>query len=423
MAAQTLTQQKAPSFPAKTGDAGRTVYLFRRAQSYKARGDEDAFRKYHGQFMDEAAAVLADPAMTSEMAALLYKAGEHDRVLELFAGANGVFADDTLPTLACAVYFARQEPHNALAAAKHIRDAEQRRLRQKTAELWQRLHHPLPEEPRVHLIILTYNREEHVTRALRELAATDYSNYAVFIADNGSTDATLARAREAATFFPPHVPVSIEALPTNLGRPVGHNWLLTAHDHSAAQYIAIGDDDLISVPKDWLRRMIQTAKALPGCACVGGKALTPGCPRTIHGGVRNFTQFGPDCVDLTNSAEQDDLGQFDFVDIVDHVIGCLHIFDKRALDKTGLFDIRFSPCQMVDIEHHLRMRLAGDNIVFNGLISFEHLRAMGVEAGRSRVTLGNSLGNMLKILYKYDHEETRQGIIRAHQTRNDWLMG
>ena len=400
----------------------RHASLLRKAQFYSERGDVANFNEYHGQFCEVVrGAVSGDMAADSELAPFLYIAGEHDVILQLYEQHKERTANDLLPMLAASVFFVRKEPHQALKAAKHIRNPEQRRLRQKTAELWERLHAPLAAEPRVHLLLLTCDREQYVTEALRQLARTDYANYAVYIADNGSSDKTLALAREAADFFPARVPVHIQSFPTNIGRPAGHNWLLTGHDHRAAEFIAIGDDDLVHVPPDWLTRMVQTARAFPDCGCVGGKALTPGWPPVIHCGIRNFTAFGPTTIKLNNACDENDLGQFDYVDAVDHVIGCLHIFDRAVLEKVGLFDISLSPCQCVDIEHHLRMRLAGYDIIFNGLIAFEHYRAMGNKLKQDEALRGNSLGNVVKILSKYDHKTVNEGIRRWRAARNQWL--
>jgi GT2 family glycosyltransferase len=272
------------------------------------------------------------------------------------------------------------------------------------------------------LIILCHNREEHVAQALQQLAATDYNNYSVYIADNGSTDRTWEIVQEATKHFPDNIQVHLERFPTNIGRPAGHNWLLTKHDHSKAEYIAIGDDDLVEVPTDWLTRMVQTAKAFPQAAVVGGKALNPCKPDVIHGGIRNITTFNQQKIELSNSEDQVDFGQFDYVDIVDHVIGCLHIYDrKKIFEEIGLFDIRFSPCQFVDIDHHLRTRLAGYDIIFNGLIKFNHLRGMGKQAATDNLLRGNSFGNIYKLVHKYDPLIIQQTLKKLRAKRKVWL--
>lgn len=357
---------------------------------------------------------------------------EHNELIQLFnLGREKILLTlfeqypdhELLPYLASAIHFAQGNPAQASQAADGIRDQEQRRLRQKTAEMWERLHIPLAHEPRVHLIILCHNREKHVERALQQLASTNYGNYAVYLADNGSADKTWEVAQEAVEHFPGHVPIAMERFPTNIGRPAGHNWLLTKYDHSSADYIAIGDDDLVDIPPDWLTRMIQTAKAFPKCAVVGGKALNPGKPDVIHGGVRNILEFTSDKLEMSNNDDVIDFGQFDYVDKVDHVIGCLHIYDRKVLDEVGLFDIRFSPCQFVDIDHHLRIRMAGHDIIFNGLIAFKHLRAMGNEARRNDVLAGNSDGNIVKLLRKNDSGVVSRKLIQLRKDRIKWLYG
>jgi len=126
---------------------------------------------------------------------------------------------------------------------------------------------------------------------------------------------------------------------------------------------------------------------------------------------------------MTNSDDLVDYGQFDYIDRVDHVIGCLHIYRRDVLlDDVGVFDIRFSPCQFVDIEHHLRTRLKGYSVIFNGLIEFRHLRGMGQEAAADKALGGNSYGNRIKILYKYDHAQVMTFLRAEAERYRDWLL-
>lgn len=399
------------------------------AQYYKSKGNMEKYRRYAAQ-----AATQADPSPAPEAAIrsapqapagpspaeqglMLYNAGRDAGVLAL---AEAHPKDQALASMASAILLRQGELTPESPCLEALED-EERRAKLNTAALLPALNAPLEREPRVHMIILTHNRAKEIPQAFKALAATDYRNYTVYVADNGSQDGSFEAASKALALFPPHVQTHVERLPTNIGRPAGHNWLLTAHDHSRAEFIAIGDDDLTNVPRDWLTKMVATAKLFPGCAAVGGKALNPGRPKVIHGGVRRFMEFEPTNLKISNERQELDIGQYDAVDLTDHVIACLQIYDKAALDKLGLFDIRFSPCQLVDIEHHLRLRLNGRLIVFNGLIEFEHLRAMGRKAGSDRAAIGNSLGNVVKLLHKYDHEDVKRMIARSREERARWL--
>lgn len=348
----------------------------------------------------------------------LYNNKQYKILLKL-ASSNP--AHELLSYIAPSIYFATENPEQAEHSATHINEEEERLIRTKTARIWHKLNKPLDDEPRVHLLILTYNREKFVSQALTQLAQTEYKNFAVYIADNGSSDATWDVATQAVAHFPDHVHVSMERLPTNIGRPAGHNWLLTKYDHSLADYIAIGDDDLTEVPSDWLTKMVQTAKAFPNSAAVGGKALYSHRPNTIHGCAHNIIEFSSR-LSVSNASDLIDFGQFDYVDKVDHVTGCLHIYNRKILfDEVGLFDISLSPCQYVDVEHHLRARLKGYDIIYNGLISFRHMKAMGKESQINRTMAGNAIGNTIKVLYKHDKSLVLDTLTRLSEQRIAWL--
>ncbi|QLA16086.1 glycosyltransferase family 2 protein [Desulfolutivibrio sulfoxidireducens] len=418
----------APRTPPSKRDSLRNL-----ARHYEAKGDLERAEHYRRLAETEAVLAEAEPdtpaAVPASMAvrnltdrqvlalADLLASGAYDQVLAARDGRHPFLS--SLLTASCL-------RKGDLAGAKSLLDVlpvtDETRLKRKALELLPRLAEPLKGEPRVHLVILCYNREKELLRSFENLARTDYRNYAVFVADNGSSDLTWERLREAVRLFPSHIPVHVERFPTNIGRPAGHNWLLTKYDHTAARYIAIGDDDLVDVPPNWLRDMLKTAELFPNAAAVGAKALDPGLPPVVHAGVRNITTFSDCDLEISNSDQQIDYGQFDFIDKVDHVIGCLQVYDRAMLfEEAGLFDIRFSPCQFVDVDHHLRIRTLGRDIIFNGFIRFAHLRAMGRKAATDRALSGNSVGNMLKIIAKYDYKEINKMIAGWRTARDQWL--
>ncbi len=343
----------------------------------------------------------------------LYCLGKEAALAELWkAGERSA----VLASMLSSWHLRRGDAKAAAECLPFVRDTEERALKYQTVRLTPKLRAPLEPEPRVHLLLLVYNRIKYVEESLRQLAATNYANYAVYILDNGSTDGSAAVAARAGDFFPAHVPVHSLVMPFNVGRPLGHNWLLAHFDHSEADYIAIGDDDLVVVPPDWMRDMARTFNCFPGTALVGGKALDPFPGKVLSSGARRLERFDETGVDYLDNTNQPDAGQQDYVDLVDHVIGCLHMYKKEALlGEPGLFDIRYSPCQYVDVDHHIRMRLAGLPIVYNGLIEFQHAKAMGNDALQSRELRGNSEGNKHKLLHKHDPAAVQRVIARSRE--------
>lgn len=352
----------------------------------------------------------------------LYSSKKYVVLEELFK----VFPQGLLASMLSAYHLRSGNIAQAARMITHIQEngenINERALKAKTLTILPQLNAPLVEEPRVHLLILTCNRAAYAENALRQLAATDYTNYAVYILDNNSTDGTWEIAQRARHIFPPSVPVEVRRMAFNTGRPMGHNILLAEYDHSAAEFIAIGDDDLVEVPAQWLRDMVCTARCFPKAAVIGGKALSPGLLKSIHGGVRHLTLFDDDELETSNRAECADFGQFDYVDKVDHVIGCLHLYRAAPLfSDIGLFDIRYSPCQCVDLDHHFHTRLLGHEIIYNGLVEFTHARAMGNAAENDRALKGNALGNLAKLIYKFDAKCMNELIKDTQRLRQEWL--
>jgi GT2 family glycosyltransferase len=275
--------------------------------------------------------------------------------------------------------------------------------------------------PRVHALMLVHNRERDVGRAVRAVGCTDYPEMALYVADNGSSDGSYEAAGKALAELEGRIETSLERLPTNIGRPAGHNWLIEKHGHVEADYIAIVDDDLTFLRPDWLARLVAAHRATPDAATAGCKVIDPDLPRAMQGSAMRLQLFEEGRVVYSSQVGALDYGQFDYLDRVDHVIGCLNLYDRRALEDVGLFDLRFSPCQFVDVEHHLRARLKGYEVIYHGLVEAGHKRAMGEESLEGRDRLSNSKGNLVKLTIKHDPEEVRRFMVRERERYRAWI--
>jgi GT2 family glycosyltransferase len=276
-------------------------------------------------------------------------------------------------------------------------------------------------EPEVHVLILTHNREKYLRNTLSCLAKTLYSNYRVYIVDNGSSDSTRTVLQSASDFFPSNIKITTQSLPTNIGRPAGHNWLITNWNHSSAEYIAILDDDMLDFEPHWLRSFINTFTIKPNIGAVGGKTI--GHDFLIQDATSVILPPSPEgYVCFHTNRGETDWGQYNYIsNTSDYIIGCASAFKREIFDTAGLFDIRFSPSQGVDIDHGLRMRKAGYDLMYNGNCTFVHAQLTSVELDQDRPRLGNSLGNFLKLGYKYSAEEFQQ-IICARLDREKQLI-
>lgn len=372
----------------KSAEAAR---LRRLAGHYARKGDEMRRLKY--DFMADAVERGHDDAAADEPSVLLAQ-GRYEDLL------SGYMPDpEAFSAVSAALLRLGRLDDAEQYIASGPQSLEQRR-KLATVDILRRLGEAQKRTPRVHAVMLAHNREHMVGRALELLAETDYPDLAVFVVDNGSTDKTAEAAQHALAKFPPHIPCEFVSLPINIGRPAGHNWLIKAFDHSEAEYIAIVDDDIVDMPRDWLGRLAALMELYPKAAVAGVKAVDPGLPRVIQGAGMDLLAFAPGRLALDKIENEADCGRQDYIGPVDHVIGCLNLYRKAALlGGAGLFDIRLSPCQMVDVEHHLRARRRGYTVLYHGLVEVEHHKSMGKGLLEDRYLFSNSMGNVVKLTH------------------------
>ena len=116
----------------------------------------------------------------------------------------------------------------------------------------------------ISVIMLTYNREDMVSRAIESILAQTYRDFEYIIVDNGSTDRSGAIADEYAA-KDPRVRV-IHRARGNIG--AGRN---TGLDAAKGEYIAFIDDDDWAEP-DWLEFLLSLLTEYGADAAIAGAA-------------------------------------------------------------------------------------------------------------------------------------------------------
>ncbi len=395
------------------------------AMFYRKQGNMEKFRAYAA----EAEACLVgdgkDGPLIGEGIRCLFELGRHDLLVEIFHAmkSNGYPAAE-MAYLHGESLFRSGRLREAMQVWKTVPTGDEA-LSFLAVRMRQVLEYPeqvfgrnllQSPEPRVHVLILTKDRKKYLRKTLACLRATEYSNYSVYIVDNNSADGTPGILADEAALFPAHVAVRHAVLPTNIGRPAGHNWLLTAWDHSEAEYLAILDDDMLDFPANWLKVFVNSISLKPDVGVVGGK--TVGRDLLIQDATSIITGLSPEGrIEFFTNRGAFDWGQFNVIsNLSDYTIGCACLYKREVFDVAGHFDIRFSPSQGVDIDHGIRMRKAGYDMIYNGNVTFVHAQLTSEGIERDRVRLGNSLGNFLKLGHKYSPEEFRD-IIAARAER------
>ena len=102
-------------------------------------------------------------------------------------------------------------------------------------------------KPLVSIVILNYNGVKYLNDFLPSVLATQYENFEVVVADNGSTDDSLSMLKEK---FPT---VKLLTNKTNEGFAGGYNWALKKVQ--ADYYVLLNSD--VSVTPNWLSPMVD----------------------------------------------------------------------------------------------------------------------------------------------------------------------
>jgi GT2 family glycosyltransferase len=262
---------------------------------------------------------------------------------------------------------------------------------------------PVPGD--VAILLYTFNKARELDETLASLAASNIGEASVWVLDNGSGDDTprvlsawQKRLGERLTVL---------RLPVNIGAPAARNWLLSLPEVRRCAYLAFLDDD-ISLPEDWLLKLGTAVETFPEASVWGCRVVDEGNPLVVQS--VDLTPLPPDAGDQPLLLPhlhpgQPDLGQFRYLRPCVSVTGCCHLLREADIDRTGGFDIRFSPTQFDDLERDLRLGLLGGHAAYQGHLCVRHKRRSGAAAERSVADVGNATANTHKLLTKYTAED------------------
>ena len=102
-------------------------------------------------------------------------------------------------------------------------------------------------KPKVAIVILNWNGRSYLQKFVPSVLASTYSNFEIYVADNASSDDSVA-------FLQEHFPaIRIIALPVNYGFAKGYNEALKRVE---ADYFVLLNSD-VEVTPNWLQPIIS----------------------------------------------------------------------------------------------------------------------------------------------------------------------
>ncbi|MCB9954335.1 MAG: glycosyltransferase family 2 protein [Parvularculaceae bacterium] len=135
---------------------------------------------------------------------------------------------------------------------------------------------------KITVIIVNYNSDARLARAVACLAAQTFKDFEVIIADNASSDASLEFAQ------PPSLSLRIVRNDANLGFAKGNN---EAAKLASGEWLALLNPDAYPEP-DWLEQLVKAAERYPNVDAFGSTQIDANDPTKLDGAGDAYQAFG-----------------------------------------------------------------------------------------------------------------------------------
>jgi GT2 family glycosyltransferase len=243
----------------------------------------------------------------------------------------------------------------------------------------------------VYIIVLTWNGWRDTRECLRSLTPVIDDGMRVLVVDNGSTDGTPDKAREA---FPR---VEVIENGRNLGFPGGNNvGIRHALDEGADHIILLNNDTVVD--RGFARELVAVAERDPEIGMVTSKIYFHDRPDVLWFAGGDFST-------LTGRSRhagfgEVDRGQFDEVEEIGRPCGCSLLVTRPFLEEVGLLDEDLF-LYGEEIDWVLRARRRGYKCLLAPRSKVWHKWAAGTGGGRSGNHLYYGVRNMLLVLRRH----------------------
>ncbi len=199
------------------------------------------------------------------------------------------------------------------------------------------------KEPKVAIIVATYNQEKLLKECLKSLRKTNYKNYKVFFVDD--TGRNIGKEIEK------EFEIKLITTKGRSGQVGVWNKGISEAIKEPFDYLILIDDDMEFPDRNWLKKMVEVGKKNKDAGIIGcGLVYPDGSPQHFGGFIKNW--------EITKSLDERKT-PFE----VDHIMGCFMMIRKEVIDKVGLIDEIYNPYLLEETDYCLRTKKAGFKIL------------------------------------------------------------
>lgn len=249
---------------------------------------------------------------------------------------------------------------------------------------------PAVNNPSVAIVILNWNGQHFLEQFMPSILASNYENFEVLVADNASTDGSVAFLKKQ---FPT---VRLILLSENYGFAEGYNRALK--EVKADYYILLNSD--VEVTRDWIRPVVRLMEADATIAACQPKilALRQRSQFEYAGAAGGWIdEYGfPFCRGRVFDVCEDDAGQYDTAGEVFWASGACLFIRAELFHKIGGFDSWFFAHQE-EIDLCWRLQNEGYKIWVQPDSVVYHLGGGSLEKGSTRKLYLNFRNNLIML--------------------------
>lgn len=205
------------------------------------------------------------------------------------------------------------------------------------------------------VIILNWNNAPDTLECLQTVFASNDSRFSVFVADNGSTDGSLAKLKTA---YPQAHFVENRA---NLGFAEGNNRAILQAIEQGAEYLFLLNNDA-TIARDTLTVLRKAADEHPNAAALGPKVYFYDSPMTISNGGGEWNPRTAICYNKYRDVDESSLLKNE-IEPCSFVCGCALFVRVSTLARVQLMDPRFF-LNWEEIDWCFRMRQFGYDCLY-----------------------------------------------------------
>ena len=212
-----------------------------------------------------------------------------------------------------------------------------------------------PVTPRVAVILINLNQEDHTRECIDSLLRVTYAACEIILIDNNSSDGSGERLHH-------HFPsVTYRRLEENLGFAGGNNAgidIALAHN---AEYVLLLNNDTV-VDANFIQPLVEVAASEASLGAQCGKIYQFSRRQTLWyaGGILHVDKAYAN----HRGMWENDVGQYDKIEETDFASGCMFFVPSRVIRETGMLDDRLFIYQE-DTDWCVRMKERGYRIIYN----------------------------------------------------------